>query len=398
MLGDLTLVRPLGMAGIPVILATSDPHDEARRSRHVGGACELPGFEEPHRAASAEILFDLGATLHRRLGRKVPLVYGSDYHLDLLYEHRGDLAEHYLFTLNHEPLARALHDKERFYQLAQTAGIRVPRTCQSGRGLAQAMAEMRGPFLVKPRRKGDWSGIQRSLFDGRGKARVFPTREALLAHPAFARLENELIVQEHIESDVSGLVSFHAFADERGEILASFCGRKLRTWPRFAGESSFIELTADASVAAAGRDIAARLGLQGPFKIDLIRDAQSGELYVLEINARFNLWHYLGAVHGVNLPEVAYEHQVHGRRAAASQAVSPRYRWLDLYRDYHAFREQHAERRLGAVQWLRSLGSPRNVYGVFAWDDPAPFLQWTVSFLVRRCASGTLWDRLGHPR
>jgi len=386
------------MAGIPVIVATSHPHDEALRSRHVSGGCQLPGFDEPHRAASAEILIDLGATLHRHLGRKVPLIYGRDCHLDLIYEHRRGLSEHYLFTLNDEPLARALHDKERFYELAGAAGIRVPRTCQSGPGLSRAMGELRGPLLVKPRRKTAWTGIQQSLFDGKGKARVFATREALLAHPAFARLENELIVQEHIESDAFGLVSYHAFADESGRILASFCGRKLRTWPRFAGESSFIELTTDAEVDAAGRDVAARLGLKGPFKIDLIRDARSGELYVLEINARFNLWHYLGAVHGVNLPLVAYEHQVHGRRAAVSSAVSPTYRWLDLYRDYHAFREQRAERRLSLFQWLSSLGSPRNVYVVFAWDDPAPFLQWAASFIVRRCVSGTLWNHLGHPR
>jgi len=372
------------MVGIPLIVAASHAGDEVLRSRHVRGGCLVPGFEEEHQSASAGALLDLGRKLHERLSCKVPLIYGSDDHLDLIYRYRRELSEHYLFTLNDEPVALALHDKERFYELALAKGIRVPRTCKGGLDIASGIAALREPLLVKPRRKTDWHGLQQQLFQGKGKARVFATREELLRHPAFERYRDELIVQELIRGDARDLVSFHAYAGEDGEILASFCGRKVRTWPQFAGESSFIELTTDAEVDAAGREIAAKLGLKGPFKIDLIRDAPSGALYVLEINARFNLWHYLGAAHGVNLPEVAYEHLVHGRRTP-SRAVAPTRRWLDLYRDYHAFREQRSGGSLSVSQWLSSLASPDNIYGIFAWDDPVPFMQWTGNFIAKAC-------------
>lgn len=411
-MGDLTLVRPHGMAGIPVILATRDPHDIALRSRYVHGACVLPpvpsgaAAEEGGQAAAeveavrwrtAEVLLDTGARLHRALGRKVPLVYGSDKDLELIYLHRRALGEHYAFVLNDEELAWGMLDKEQFSTICEAAGVRAPRTLRPGEGLG-ALEAMREPLLVKPRRKTSWKDIQRDLFEGKGKARVFPTRSALLSHPAFARFRDELIIQEHIGGGVGDLVSFHAFADEEGQLLASFCGRKVRTYPAFAGESSLIELTTDAEVDAAGRDIAARLGLKGPFKIDLIRDAESGELYTLEINARYTLWHYLGAVSGVNLPVVAYDLLVHGQRPQLEPRPAPRYRWLNLYRDWMAFREQREDGSLRLRDWLRSVTSPATVYEAFSWQDPGPFAWWAGGQVVRKVANGALRDRVGHPR
>jgi D-aspartate ligase len=385
-LGDLALIRPLAMAGIPVIVATTDPGDEVLRSRHVRGGCIVPGFDEPNAGSSAEILLELGHELHRGLGRKVPLVYGSDHHLDLLYAYRRELSEHYLFVLNDEDLALALHDKERFYQVAAAAGIRVPKTRRPDLDLEAGIAELREPILVKPKRKSDWNAIRRDLFGGKGKARTFATRSELLAHPAIRRYQDELIFQEQIDSATGDLGSFHGFADDSGRLLASFCGRKIRTWPRFGGESSFIELTTDPSVQAVGRATAEKLVLKGPFKIDLVKDARSGEQYVLEINARFNLWHYLGAVHGVNLPLVAYEYLTSGRIAAPAAPIEPRYRWLDLYRDYHAYRELAARGEASLFQWLRSIASPRNVYNVFAWSDPLPLGAWLHGFIRRRAS------------
>jgi len=413
-LGDLTLVRPHGVVGIPVILATRDPHDISLRSRYVHGGCVLPpaagvaGAEEGSpaaiaaaaaRARSAEVLLDTGERLHRALGRKIPLVYGSDKDLELIYLHRRELAEHYAFVLNDEDLAWSLLDKERFSAVCAAAGVRAPRTLRRDEDLA-TVESMREPLLVKPRRKTSWKEIQRDLFEGKGKARVFPTRRELLSHPAYARYRDELIVQEHIGGGIEDLVSFHAFADADGTLLASFCGQKVRTYPAFAGESSLIKLTSDREVDAAGRKIAARLGLKGPFKVDLIRDGHTGELYTLEINARYTLWHYLGAVSGVNLPVVAYDLLVHGRRPR--QVPQPRpeagYRWLNLYRDWHAYREQRGGGAMGFTTWLRSVTHPATVYEAFSWEDPGPFAWWAGGAVVRKVTHGALRDRVGHPR
>jgi len=45
--------------------------------------------------------------------------------------------------------------------------------------------------------------------------------------------------------------------------------------------------------------------LTGVAKLDFKRDLQ-GNLRLLEINPRFNLWHHRGAIVGVNIPALGY--------------------------------------------------------------------------------------------
>ncbi|HTN83939.1 MAG TPA: hypothetical protein VL242_09645 [Sorangium sp.] len=391
-LGDITLVRPHGMAGIPVIVATKDPSDAVLCSRHVSAACLVPGFDESNRDASAATLLRLGERLHTALGRRIPLFYGTDPQLELVYRHRSALAQHFLFLLNEEDACWSLLDKEGFYGLCEARGVLAPRTLRPGGDLA----DLCEPLLVKPRRKSAWAEIQRELLGGAGKARLFSTRAELLAHPHFERLKQDLIVQEHIPGGVVDLVSFHGFADERRELLASFCGRKLHTYPAFAGESAVVEVTDDEEVAAAGREVAGKLGLTGPFKIDLARDARSGALYTLEVNARYTLWNHVGAAAGVNLPRVAYDYLVEGRRPTAPPRAAPGHRWLDVYRVYRAFREQRGGASLRA--WIGSIAGAHTVYDAFAWDDPRPFARWASTLLTRKVARHALRDHRGRSR
>src|SRR4051794_11964516 len=102
-LGDLDLVRPLAMRRIPVVLATSDPDDIALRSRHLAGHAILRGAEGT--AERAESLIALGARLSGELGARLPLFYGSDQDLGLLYRYRPELSRYYLFLINDEALA-----------------------------------------------------------------------------------------------------------------------------------------------------------------------------------------------------------------------------------------------------------------------------------------------------
>jgi predicted ATP-grasp superfamily ATP-dependent carboligase len=377
--GDLTLVRPLGWHGIPVIAAITDPDDPVLRSRYVQGHCLLPGFVPPHDRAALAALTALGDQLVAALGRPVPLFYGQDGQLELLYHHRETLARSFLFVLNDEELAWSLHDKARFFKLCESAGVRVPATVIPDQGPVEAtLRRMRPPLVVKPREKSDWKDLQRSIFDGKAKARVFGSAEALLAHPGFEAARSRLVVQEYVDGRVTDLFSFHGFATPEGRLLAWFCGRKLRTHPAVAGESALLELVRDPVIEAAGREVWEKLGLRGPFKIDLIRDPRSGLVYTLEVNARFNLWHHLGAAHGVNLPLVAYDLLVDGRAPAEPPDYQPHLRWLHFYRDLQAFRDDPG---LSATRWLGSLIGGRTLHETFAWTDPLPFVAWAGRLL-----------------
>src|SRR5512140_3800963 len=75
LLGGLNLLRPLALAGIPAIVASSERRASAFASRYCSGRCLLPPME--HRGAFLEVLMQAGERLTSAFGR-VPLFYGND--------------------------------------------------------------------------------------------------------------------------------------------------------------------------------------------------------------------------------------------------------------------------------------------------------------------------------
>jgi D-aspartate ligase len=373
-LGDLSLIRPAAWAGIPVVVGTDDLADPSLWSVHVRRPFVLPGYDVGKRRETAAVLEEMGERLHRQHGERIPLIYGNDAQLALLYQMRETMERHFSFVLNEASLGAAMLDKEHFGALCRRKGVRAPRTSRIEDATMSELREMQPPLLVKPKLKTDWHPLREALFDGKGKARVFRDLKTLLDDPAVQASRDNLIVQEYVEAPVDALYSFHGFATEEGQILASFCGRKVTTYPPFAGESAVIELVDDPAVAEVGREVVARLGVVGPFKIDLIRDPRSAELITLEINARFNLWNHLGAAHGVNLLQVAYDYLVFGRHPAPSRC-QPRARWVSFYRSYRGFKDAGASRPGALARWAAMVMRRPAVHDVLDWRDPAPFLQ-----------------------
>ena len=342
LLGGINLVRALGLARIPAIVASHELFTPAMASRYCSGRCLLP--PPAQREAVVERLLRVGELLTGTLCTRVPLLYGDDDQLGLIQDFRDALSPYFAFVLSDPALARALHSKQLFQALAERRKLPVPRRLDWSE-----LGEFDAPVLIKPRVKTEWdsSAVYSRLFGGAGKARIFPDGRAALRDPLAQSLAGELAVQEYIPGDDRALWSFHGFADERGKLLAWFIGRKIRTYPALTGDSSYLELARDDELATLGRALVPRIGLKGVFKMDFKRHAASGRFYLLEVNARFNLWHYLGAKGGVNLAQVAYDYVTRGAR------------------------------------WLASLVSSRKLYDLFAWTDPMPL-------------AVVLWDELKH--
>jgi predicted ATP-grasp superfamily ATP-dependent carboligase len=365
------------MAGIPAIVASSDESDPTFTSRYCSGRCILPSRHEPDALAAA--LLNAGDELFASLGRRVPLMYGEDYWLELIYAHRDPFQQKFLLLLNDPEVAVGFLTKDRFEALAQKWGLPVPRSL-----LWETLSETEGAVLAKPISKFNWhdSSLHSQLFEGRSKALIFENGRTAASQPLVERFRDQLTFQEFVRGDDRQLWSFHGFSDEHGTILASFVGRKLRTSPPLTGESAFIEMVHDEDLAMYGRRIAERVPLKGAFKMDFKTDAETGKHFLLEVNARFNLWHCLGAANGINLMQIAYDHLVAGKRAPP-QSYRTDTRWISLPLDFRAYRELAALGELSFVEWLSSILLTRTVDNLFAWKDPVPFVMTCVNRLVR---------------
>lgn len=384
LLGGVNLVRTLGLAGITAIVASPNPDEPAFASRYCAARVDLPRYEDAE--SVVDVLMSLGDRLAALCGRRVPLMYGGDDALGLIYAHRERLQRYFLFLINDPDVAEALVAKDRFHAFALRRGLPVPRTLQWEGAGPGSVAGTPGPVVVKPKRKADWhnSLLCHRLFDnGDGKARVFASGAGAAADPVVASFRDQLTVQEYIAGGDRDLWSFHGFADEQGRVLASFVGRKLRTFPVEMGESAFIEMARDPSLDALGRDVVRRCPLKGVFKMDFKRDPATGRWYLLEINARYTLWNYLGACNGLNLAAIAYDYLVSGARPLEVAYGTSR-RWLAVDLDFKAYRQLAARDELSFARWLASIAFTRKVHNVLAWTDPWPFVRLWSARVARK--------------
>jgi D-aspartate ligase len=377
LLGTFNLVRALGLAGIPVIVASSERDDPVFASRYCAGRCHLP----PGPAEDVlQALLEAGSELSALFGRRIPLMYGNDGHLELVSAHRERLQEKFTFLLNDPAVAQALVEKSRFQELARERGLPAPRALAW-----DELRQVQRAVIVKPRQKADWheSPLHERLFINGGKAMVFESGHEAASHPLVELYRNQLTLQEFIPGDDAELWSFHGFADEKGEVLASFLGRKIRTYPPVTGESAYIEMIRDPDLEAFGRIVAQRIPLKGPFKMDFKRDPRDGRSYLLEVNARYTLWHYLGAVNGVNLAQAAYEYFTEGKRARETRYRTD-HRWVYAKLDFLAYRALARRGELSFPAWALSLLRSRKVYHMFSWSDPAPYFAHWIARLTRK--------------
>src|SRR5690606_27186437 len=159
------------------------------------------------------------------------------------------------------------------------------------------------PVIAKPltRRVAEWSPIA-----GLSKAVSLSNEFELFEfHERMRDHGTDFLAQELIPGDESRIESYHVYIDGNGSIAGEFAGKKIRTYPQKFGQSCALTLTDAEDVIELGRRIVEKVGLRGVAKLDFKRRPDR-ELALLEINPRFNLWHHLGAVAGVNLPLIVY--------------------------------------------------------------------------------------------
>jgi D-aspartate ligase len=389
-IGDLSLVRALGRARIPVAVVTSDPHAPVARSRFCERVVEVPSFvDRPAEAVRALARFGAAQP-------DAPVLFTEgDHALLALSRARAELTGCFRFALPPEELVEDLVDKLRFAALAARVNLPVPltrRLRRDGSLAAQTNDWDRFPCVLKPAMRTRWfdSPLRGPALHGTQKAIAVDSRgELTRLLPLLERHETDFVLQEAIPGGEDRIVSYHAYVRSDGERAAEFTGRKVRTAPRTYGMSSCLEITDDPEVERAGRDVLERLGFRGVIKLDFKSDARDGRLFLLEANPRFTLWHHPAALAGVNVPELVYRDLVEpGPRRAAPARARAGVRWMSVRNDLRALGEYRAAGELTVGRWLLDVWRA-DVTEDWMWSDPVPGLLDAVAS-ARRVANRAL--------
>lgn len=388
-IGDLNLLRPVAAAGLRSIVICFD--SRTRHSRYCRASFELSSPVVDMERSVRE-LCDLGSSLQTR----PVLYYSNDAQLLMVSRHREELGRYFRFLMPAPELIEGMVDKAHFHDLAVQHQFPTPRSLLCRAHDTAAIESPWGfPCVVKPVTRVGWYEAKLTGNVPHKVLKADTQHELTRAVSVMRARRLDFMLQEFVGGGDDQICSFHAYFDRSSEPLAWFVGRKVRTYPLDTGKSTCLQLAVEPEVANVAITCLRSIGFQGVVKVDFKKDPRTGRLYLLEINPRFNIWHYLGAVSGVNLPQVAHQYL-----QGSWTGVRPTYRvgrfWISQQLDLLSTLSAVRQGRLQLGKWLRSYLGPK-VYNTFAWTDPAPAFFVAVSFPARYLRRRRPVPRSGKP-
>jgi D-aspartate ligase len=382
------VVRSLGDAGIPSIVASEYARSATFWSRHCVKSVVVPNLgEEPEKAL--ELLLSVGASYPER----PPLMTGRESDVALVSRHRDRLSERFRIRIARADFLEALNDKRTFTEFARTHDLPVPRSWA-----VKDSKEAVFPCLLKPPTQGDWAHEKVYAVIGRWRKGVLIENREQLDRlvDRLSAVAPGFIIQEFIPGDDRQLFDFHAYCSAQGRVDGFFLGRKIRTSPRTFGRGSYTRSWIDPEVSRVGIEALEKIGYLGPANLNLKLDPRTGRAVILEINPRFSLWCHLASRSGVNLPLAMYNDCKGLPLPKLSQSGIER-RWFYLYIDWRSLSEYRKAGEWTLFSWFRSLFYPRLTF--FRWDpkDPLPILGslWQYVALRVEWRVRGLWARIG---
>lgn len=362
-LNALGVVRSLGQAGVKVCVLDTEQKSPAMRSRY-GIPRKVSTLE------GVEFMAEL-KRLAPELGTRVVLFLTEEKTVATVSEYRADLPSSFQIRLpEHERLIELMH-KQGFSDLAEAMGAPVPRTVrlQSLQDLPK-VSVLNYPCVLKPSEKSYEYGAR---FKKAYKVSS-PDEVGTLYREIFPVL-NDMVVQEWIEGLDSDIYFCLQYIGRNGELVASFPGRKIRSWPpRIGGTASCTAAWEhEKELTALTADFFRQVGFTGMGSMEYKRDVRDGRFYMVEPTvARTDFQEEVATVNGVNLPFFAYCHELALPAPRLNNTSQPRI-WRDSQIDRWSMEEV-------GVKDDKVFQDHEVMDAHWRWNDPRP---WFDNFLGR---------------
>lgn len=369
--GEIGLVQSLGIAGIPIFVVSEFDDNVARYSRFVRHSISVPSYGVEQFIVK---LLQLG----KKFAQKPILLTDNDQAVLAISRHRELLQGVYRFLIPDREIIESILDKKKFYDVAQDYDLPVPATCtiHSLDELEHKISKLRFPCIIKPASTIDWQ--RKDFYSVAGpykKAfRCTGWEELYSIYKRVSKIHSTVILQESIEGDDHRHYSINLYFDRNRILKGYYIYQKVRMYPIGAGRGSFFVTVYDLEILEEALKAADKFEMCGLVNIQFKRDRRTGELKLIEMEARLSVSSFLGPAAGVNLAAQYCYDLVREAPADEFNFYQPSVKYSDLLRDMKAFAEYRKQDKLSFREWLRSYRG-KCVFNGFMLKDPIPVVK-----------------------
>lgn len=357
-INGLGVARSLARAHVPAWLLDADAQ---RPEMHTRAAKSIQ-IASLHDDALVDELVRLGTT--KFADARPVLLLTQEASVKLVSHHRERLSPLYRFSLPAPDIVEALQHKHGFQQLAEQFGAPIPRLLRvCANDDLPALETLRYPVVVKPGARDD--GYSRHF---KKAYRVETASEAAALLRRILPVMPDMVVQEWTEGPDSNIYFCLQYIDGDQRLIASFTGRKIRSWPPQVGGTASCAPApeAHAELSALTADFFRDVGAVGMAAMEYKRDARSGKFRMVEPTiGRTDYQAEVASLNGVNLPYAAYCAELGHQYVTVPMKQSL------------AWRMRSDDERSAVAQGQR-LGSGFETHdgiadALWRWSDPRPY-------------------------
>jgi D-aspartate ligase len=371
--GGVGIIRSLGRMGVPVYGVVEDRFTPAAVSKFLSGALvwETRGLD-------TQRLLEGMAVIGERLNRPTIVIPTDDVAAILLAEQAATLQRWFLFPQQPVMLPRTLANKRELYLLCKRIGVACPEAVfpSSIDEVRKFIAHAGLPIVVKAAES--WA-----LPVGGRATSIARTSEEVYAvyRGAESQGRPNVIFQEYIAPADSESWFYHGYRNMQSGCCVGFTGRKLRSYPPFAGPTTLGKAVENDRLQQQAESLLQAISYSGIMDIDYLFDKRDGQYKLLDFNprigAQFRLFEDRA---GVDVARALYL-DLTGRRVPETGPIRGR----TFIVEFHDLAASIGYLRRGGLtlrEWRLSFDGTKEL-AWFSRDDPFPFLMMCIRLLLR---------------
>lgn len=272
---SVTCVRSLGRRGISVVVGSDSPDTPAAHSRYCEAFVHLP---DPTEGLDAYAESLLAVAKRSDIRTIVPVREADIYALSRRKESFSDVIA---TPWPDFATLRRVQDRVELFSIADTAGVATPETALATEWddwdretILKARYTVTAPAYLGP-------GAEQNTIESTAYREPGPPPDTTALREDWGHVP---LVQEYV--DDSDEYAFFALYDD-GDLVETFQHRQRRGYKYCGGPSAYRESVAIPELDAAGRTLLDALDWHGLAMVEFLRDPETGEFKLMEINPRF---------------------------------------------------------------------------------------------------------------
>ena len=371
--GGVGVIRSLGRIGVPVFSIVADRFTPASVCRYLRGAVLWDT-----RCLDAQRFVEGMVWVGQRLNRPTILIPTGDLAASLVAEHAPALARWFRFPQQPATLPRTLANKRELYLLCNKIGVPCPPmvfpTCLEDVHDFVARASL--PVVVKA--AAPWSVAK----GGRTTWIARALEDLFAAYQDSAKNGGpNLILQEYIDPEHGEDWFYHGYRNAQTACLVGFTGRKLRSYPAFAGPTTLGKAIPNELLRQRAESLLQAVSYSGICDLDFRLDKRSGEYKLLDFNPRIGAQFRLFEDEaGTDVARALYL-DLTGKPVPQRGGAEGR-TFIAEFHDVAASLSYFRRGKLTLCDWWQTLQG-RKELAWFSGDDPLPFLVTSARLMLR---------------